>query len=428
MECTVTNTSSTRKTLALSFSAEEVNAAIDAAVAERRKTFAMNGFRKGKVPAATIEKLLGAEIISSATQDALDKAFKDTMEKEGIHPLSAAEMEDTPSVFERGAAYSCKLSFDVLPDIAFPAYEGLEVKQTKAAVKESEIEEVLTRIRSDLAEIASQSSNRLAEEGDQVELHYKGFDENNAPIDQVEGDITIIIGKKQVIDDFEKLVKTIMPGEEKEGPVAFPEGYGHKDLAGKTITMRVNVKSVKARVLPEVDDELAKKAGLESLEKLRGEIESHLASQKKQAARAEAMKKLLDQLLEQVTFDLPAVLVNSRVRRAVNQHDAVIRHEGKEPDGKYEEVVRPEVEKELRPQVFLMALARKENLEVKPQEIELQIYQMAMRAGQDYKKMSEIYHSAGLTNDIHDRLLADKAMDFIYKKANVVEVDEEPAA
>ncbi len=388
----------------------------------------MNGFRKGKVPSSTIEKLLGAEIFPAATQNALDKAFSDTMEKEGIHPLSAAEMEDTPAIFERGAAYACKLSFDVLPDIAFPVYEGLEVKQTKAAVKESEIEDVLARIRSDFAEISSQSSNRLPEEGDQVELHYKGFNENNAPIDQVEGDITIIIGKKQVIEDFEKLVKTTMPGEEKSGPVAFPEGYGHKDLAGKTITMRVNVKSVKARILPEVNDDLAKKAGLDSLEKLRGEIESNLASQKKQVARANAMKTLLDQLLKQVTFDLPAVLVNSRVRRAVNEHDSVIRHEGKEPDGKYEEVVRPQIEEELRPQVFLMALARKENLEVKPQEIELQIYQMAMRSGQDYKKMSDLYHRAGLTNDIHDRLLADKALDLVYKKANVVEVDEEPAA
>ena len=142
------------------------------------------------------------------------------------------------------------------------------------------------------------------------------------------------------------------------------------------------------------------------------------------------MQKLLDGLLAQVSFDLPQSLVDVRVRRAVSEHFARQSGDAAQPSEEertaYADKVRPDIEAALRPQVFLMALARKENLEAKPEEVELQIYQMAMRAGQDYHKLSEAYRRAGLTNDIHDRVLADKALSLIYSKAKVQEV--EPAA
>ena len=427
MDFSVADASTTRKNVSLTFSADDVAKAIDRVVAERRKTLTLPGFRTGKVPAGLIEKRFGDELVPAATQQALDDALADVLKQTSLYPLSGVELDNPSGLFKRGEGYSCTMSFDVLPAIEFPVYEDLPVEQEKVVVDDADVDAILERLRTDTAELIDLPIARLPQDGDQAVVEYKGFDENGEALDDVQGQFPLVLGRKQALDDFENLVKTILPGEEKEGPVTFPADYAHKPLAGKTVTMRAKVISLKARKEPEIDDELAKKAGAKDLADLRKQIAEHLENTKKQQARSEAMQKLLDGLLAQVSFDLPQTLVETRVRRAVNEHFARQAADAAQPSDEeraaYADKVRPEIEQALRPQVFLMALARKENLEVKNEEVELQIYQMAMRAGQDYRKLSDAYRRAGLHNDIHDRVLADKAQALVYSKAKVQEVE-----
>lgn len=427
MDFSIADASTTRKNLSLTFSADDVARAIDRAVAERRKTLTLPGFRTGKVPAGLIEKRFGDEIIPAATQQALDEALADVLKKEGLHPLSGVELDNPSGLFKRGEGYSCTMSFDVLPAIEFPAYEGLEVDQEKVVVDDADVDAIIDRLRTDLAELVDLPLARLPQDGDQVVVDYKGFDENGQALDDVQGQFPLVLGRKQALPDFENLVKTILPGEEKDGPVAFPADYAHKPLAGKTVTMHVKVISLKERKEPEINDELAKKAGAKDLAELRKQIAEHLENSKKQQVRSDAMQKLLDGLMAQVSVDLPQSLVDVRVRRAVAEHFARQSGDAAQPSEEernaYADKVRPDIEQALRPQVFLMALARKENLDVKPEEVELQIYQMAMRSGQDYRKLSDAYRRAGLNNDLYDRLLADKAISLVYSKAKVHEVE-----
>ena len=130
-------------------------------------------------------------------------------------------------------------------------------------------------------------------------------------------------------------------------------------------------------------------------------------------------------------FDLPGGLVENRIRQAKAEYMSNLQRGGQSFDEEalkaFEENIRTAIESELRPQVFLMVLARKEGIEVNSQEVELQIYSAAMRAGQDYRKMSEAYRRAGLTNDIYDRLLAEKALKLAYDAATITEVEDQPA-
>ena len=432
MECVVEAVSSTRKKLVLTLSADDVNAALNAAVTAYRKDLSLPGFRKGKVPAATIEHRFGEEIASKATQDALNEAIQKALADNKLAPLSGMDL-DNQEVFKRNEAFACAVSFDVLPDITFPEYTGMEVDQTKVVVTDADRKEILDQLRGNLAELTDVTEARLPEDGDVVDVDYSGTDENGAPVDDVKGEhFSVTLGQGQALPDFEALVKATKVGEEKSGPVVFPEDYGHKPLAGKTVTFTIRVNSLKSRNLPEVDEAFAKKVGSESLEKLHQDLDAHIESGKQQAARNEALQKLLDRLMEGQTFDIPAGLLNARVDRILQERAMRLQRMGKslEELGKKPEELRAEAEAEaletLRPQVLLMALGLKENVTVSEQDVEMAIYTMAMRAHEDYQKVREAYHRSGLVHELRDRLLADKAIELVYSKAKINEV--EPAA
>lgn len=428
MEFVVENLSSTRKKIAFTLNADDVNAAINAAVTGFQKDLSLPGFRKGKVPASVVEKRFGEEVYVRATQDKINELLQKTLKDAKLTPVSSMEM-DNHDAFARNTEFKCNVSFDVLPEIAFPVYEGLEVDQAKSDVSDSDIDEVVERLRGNMAELVEVTEDRLPMDGDTVDVDYSGVDENGAKVDDVQGEnFGVVLGQGQALPDFEALVKTAKVGEEKTGSVAFPADYPHAPLAGKTITFTIKVKKIQTSVKPEVNEAFLKKIGQESVEKMRAAISEHIASSKAQTARSEAMKTLLDGLLEKVTFDIPEAMLKSRVDRVMQEQAMKLQRMGIDDrrKDKAQEEKRAEAEKEaleaLRPQVFLMALAEKEGLTVSDQEVEMAIYGMAMRAQQDYKKLSEAYHKSGLILDLRDRVLADKAMELIYSKAKLNEV------
>ena len=262
-----------------------------------------------------------------------------------------------------------------------------------------------------------------------MDVDYSGTDEEGNKIDDVQGEnFGVALGQGQALPDFEALVKTAKVGEEKTGPVNFPADYPHKPLAGKTVIFTIKVNKIQTSQKPEVNEEFAQKVGQESLEKMKASIVEHVSATKAQAARSEAMKKLIDGLLEKVSFEIPDSMLNARVERVVQEQAMKLQRMGLDDLRKdqAQEEKREEAKKEaletLRPQVFLMALAQKENITVNDQEVEMAIYGMAMRAQQDYKKVSEAYHKSSLIYELRDRILADKALEMVYSKAKINEV------
>lgn len=428
MEFVVENLSSTRKKIAYTLSADDVNAAVNTAVAGFQKDLVLPGFRKGKVPASVVEKRFGEEVYVRATQDKINALLQQTLKDAGLTPVSNMEM-DNHDAFARDTEFKCSVSFDVLPEIEFPVYEGLEVDQAKSDVSDDDVNEIIERLRGSMAELIEVTEDRLPQDGDTVDVDYSGADEEGNKIDDVQGEnFGVALGQGQALPEFEALVKTAKVGEEKTGPVNFPADYPHAPLAGKTVLFTIKVNKIQSSQKPEVNDEFAKKMQQENVEKMKASIVEHVAASKAQAARGEAMKALVDGLVEKVTFDIPAAMLKARVDRVVQEQAMKLQRMGIDDLRKdqAQEEKRAEAEKEaletLRPQVFLMALAQKENLTVSDQEVEMAIYGMAMRAQQDYNKLSEAYHKSGLIHELRDRVLADKALELVYSKAKINEV------
>ena len=412
MEFVVENLSPTRKKIAFTLTADDVNAAINTAVKGFQKDLSLPGFRKGKVPASVVEKRFGEDVYARATQDEINGLLQKTLKDSSLTPVSSMEM-DNHDAFARDTEFKCNVTFDVLPEIEFPNYEGLEVDQAKADVSDDDVNEIIENLRGRMAELTEVTEDRLPQDGDTVDVDYSGTDEEGNKIDDVQGEnFGVALGQGQALPDFEALVKTAKVGEEKTGPVNFP----------------IKVNKIQTSQKPEVNEEFAQKVGQESLEKMKASIVEHVSATKAQAARSEAMKKLIDGLLEKVSFEIPDSMLNARVERVVQEQAMKLQRMGLDDLRKdqAQEEKREEAKKEaletLRPQVFLMALAQKENITVNDQEVEMAIYGMAMRAQQDYKKVSEAYHKSGLIYELRDRILADKALEMVYSKAKINEV------
>lgn len=430
MEYTVEDISPVKKKIHITVEPQEVEAAIMATVAVYRTSVAIDGFRKGKVPASVIESRFRDKIYEEAKQDFVNVHINDVVQSLAISPVSGIEFDGKE--LARDEPYIYSISFEVLPTFDLPPYEGMEVAQEKAVVEDAEVDDVIARILKDRAELVPAEGKGPAVDGQTVEVDFAAF-ENGQPIEGIRTQkFQLPLGERQALEDFEALVKTIPLGEAGEGDVRFPDDFVAPTLAGKTATFKVSVHAIKDRKIPELDDALAKTLGQDSAASLRTAIVDSYTQSRTNLHKAAAQKNLLDSLLTMVDFPLPETVVGNHLRAMLADRRSRLERQGKSlaalgtTEATLAEELSAEAHATARAQVFLLTVARKEQLEVSEQEVNVAIYQMSQQSGEDFKELKDAYVQSGAIFTLRDRLLADKAMETIYTKAHVVESEASP--
>jgi len=427
MEYNVEDLSPVKKKITITVPVEEVNAALAATIAVYQTSVNLSGFRKGKVPASIIEGRFRKEVYNEATQDLVNVHINEVVGSLDTQPASRIDFDG--GQLERDKEFVYTISFEVMPVFEMPDYDGMEVEQEKPEVDENEVNAVLERIRTNLADVVTVAEHRPAKDGEIAVLDFAAY-ENGEPIAGVAADnFELNLGGNQALVDFEELVKRAVPGEATEGDVTFPEDFINPEFAGKTVTMKVTVHAVKERKLPELDDELAKKAGgFESFDKMRETVEQSYLESRTQLCKAQAQKTMVDSLLKTLDFPVPESMLEMYMDSLLAEKKDRLERQGKslESLGKSPEElrdeVRPEAEHIARTQIFLVKAAQKEGVTVSEQEVDRQLQQIAMRSGQDFQTMKEHYTRTNMIFNLRDRMLADKAMEAIYEKAAIKEV------
>jgi trigger factor len=427
LEYTVTQISPVKTQITVSVPAEEATAALSSAVALYRSKADIKGFRKGKVPSSVIEQRFKKEIVAEATTDLVNVHINEIMGELKLSPLSGLDVSE--AALAKGEPLEYTVSFEHAPAFELPEYKGQAVEEEEVAVSEADIESVIERVRKNLAEVQPLSDNRPAKDGEVVSVTFEAF-ENGVALPGVRAEnFEMTLGEGQALPAFEELVKTVPSGSEGEGEVTFPADFINTELAGRTVTMKVAVHVIKERTLPPVDDELAKKAGnFENLDKMREAITMSYKKSREDLHRSSAQKKLLDKLLASVEFDLPPSAVEQQLGQMVEEFVNQLERRGKslESTGKsladIEVEMKPRAEELVKTQIFLSAVALKEELSVTPQEMDAFFYRLSTQTGQDVVLLKRYYEDNGLMIMVRDKLLADKAADLIYANALVTKV------
>lgn len=425
MQYAIEDLSPVKKKITVTVPAEEADAALGATLAMYRSSVTLDGFRKGKVPLTMIEQRFRTEVYREATTDLVNVHINEIITENKYNPVSRIDFDG--GEIERGKDFAYSISFEVMPEVELPAYEGFETEQEEALVNEDEIDAVVERVRSNMAEIITVGESREPRKGEIAVLDFEAFDEKGEAIAGIKADnFQLTLGEGQTLADFEALVSGMKPGEEKEGPVSFPDDFFNTEFAGRTVTMKATLHGIKERRLPEVDDAFAQKAGgFENMDKLRDSVRESYLKSRADLNKAAAQKDLLDKLLKLTDFPVPESMLESNINIILGDLQDKLERQGKglaalgKTEAALREEARPEAEMRARAQIFLLAVARKQEIVVTEQEVDIQLRRIAMQGGQDYNAVKDYYTENNLLFALRDRMLADKAMEEIYDKAVV---------
>lgn len=403
-------------------------AALDAVVSEKleqlRQRVNMPGFRPGKAPAALVKKQYGRALLGEAMEEQVNSALKDTIEGKGLKPAMQPKVEITS--FEEGKDLECSLTIELLPEIEPGDFKQIKLERMTVEIGESEVDEFVAKIAEN--QKTYEKVERAAEKGDQILLDFSGsvdgvkFDGGTAE------NYPLVLGSNSFIPGFEDQLIGKAVGEPVTVNVTFPENYGNSDLAGKAAVFACTIREVKAGQQATVDDEFAKRFGLGSLQELRENVKRDLGQEYKGLSRLQLKRSLLDQLADGHQFDVPPGMVElefDQIWKEVTSDEARFKAELAE-EKKTEDELKAEytkiAERRIRLGLLLSEVGRRNNIEVKPEEVTKAMIEQARRfPGQERQVMEYFQKNPEASASLRAPIFEDKVIDFIVEMASVTE-------
>ncbi len=428
MEYNLEDLSPVKKKVNVQVPAEEVNAAIDAAIVLFKKDLKLAGFRKGKVPSYIVEGRFKDEIYRQAETDLLNVHFNEILSELNLRPVSELNLDSKE--FKRNTDYNYSFTFEVKPQIDLPEYHGLKAKQRKVKVTDKQVEGALENLRSQYSKMEVVKEDRKPRKGDVVVVSFKFYDGEEFLKDVSKDFFEFYFGLGDALEDFENIIGELMPGQRGEGEVTFPEDFINKDIAGKTLRVEVELNAIKERILPEVNDDFARKFGIDTVEELKERLRENLKKNIEDMEKSLVQKKLLDMILEKVDVVLPESMVEKQIDLMIDKERDKLERQGKDLSvlGNEEEIrerFREEARQIVKSQLVLLEIAEREELVVTNEEVDRKVAMTAMNIGIDPQSLREFYIKNNMMFALRDSILADKAMEKVYEYAEIEYIEDE---
>lgn len=430
MEFSVEDISPVKKKVAVTAAPAEVAAALSTALALVKKDAQINGFRKGKIPDQVLLKRFHSTIARQARENLISGLIDDVIQQTGFKPVADIRLADEDKELEKGKPFHCSMELEVLPAFDLPIYEGLEIEEKYIEPSDVQVDDMLEHFRNMRAIRQPAAGNGPAGEGQIAQVDVEAYLDGEKRDDYSSTGLEFVVGNKETLPDFENLVKTIPLGHTGEGDVAFPEDFSNPELAGKSVHMKVTVRAINERRLPEADDAFAVACGYKDLADMRQGMRLTLLETFRKIHKSEAQAELLNKLIKEVDFPLPpSVVETQKYFLAQDQAVRMARHGIEVADdaaavARLLKQVEPDAEDFARKTVLLEAIAEKENLQITPEELVSELYSNASKMGMDYKEYLSRADKAGVVEKLRQRLLCDKAVDLIYDRARITKVED----
>ena len=399
--------------------AEKMEAKLDAV----RADFQMKGFRKGKAPKALLKKMFAKNLMGEVLDEAVNEAMRKHFDETGHLPSQQPEIAVTNEKFDEGDDLTVTVKYERLPDVPEADFAAIELTRLVAKPTDAEIDEALSK----LAEQAEnfEPKEGAAETGDQITFDFEGRVDGELFEGGAAEDFALVLGSGQFIPGFEEQLTGLSAGEEKDVEVTFPEAYGVKELAGKPAVFACKVKAVAKPVTAAVDDELAKKFGIEDLATLRKQMTERLEEEYKGAARQVLKRALLDKLDAAVAFELPQGLVTAEANSIAHQlwHEENPDHQGHDhPEIEPKEEHLKLAERRVRLGLLLAEIGKKAKVEVTEGELNQAIFRQAQRMpGQERAFFDYVRQNPQMLQQMRAPIFEDKVVDYVIELANVTD-------
>ncbi|WP_282627286.1 trigger factor [Bacillus subtilis] len=406
--------------LTVEVDAETFKTALDDAFKKVVKQVSIPGFRKGKIPRGLFEQRFGVEALY---QDALDillpVEYPKAVEEAGIEPVDRPEID--VEKIEKGESLIFTAKVTVKPEVKLGDYKGLGIEKDGTTVTDEDVQNELKALQERQAELVVKEEGAV-EEGNTVVLDFEGFVDGEAFEGGKAENYSLEVGSGSFIPGFEDQLVGLEAGAEKDVEVTFPEEYHAEDLAGKPAVFKVKIHEIKAKELPELDDEFAKDIDeeVETLAELTEKTKKRLEEAKENEADAKLREELVLKASENAEIDVPQAMVDTELDRMLKEFEQRLQMQGMnlelytqfsgQDEAALKEQMKEDAEKRVKSNLTLEAIAKAENLEVSDEEVDAELTKMAEAYNMPVENIKQ---AIGSTDAMKEDLKVRKAIDFL---------------
>ena len=421
-----------KRELKVTIPASELDSKLSDRLDQLKSRVRINGFRPGKVPTSHLRRVYGkaamAEIVEEVVSESTRQTINERGERAAMQPKIAMteDEEEAGRILSGQADLTFTLEYEVLPEFEVGDFKGLKIERPIVDVTDEEVEARLAVIGESTRSYSA--VERPAKDGDRVTLSYLGKLDGEPFEGGVDENAQIVIGSSRFIPGFEEGLQGVKAGEEKTIEVTFPDEYQAKHLAGKHASFDINVKEVAEAGELQLDDDFAKRLGLESIDRLRQIVRQQVESEYGQATRQKVKRQMLDQLDERHSFALPENLVEQEFANIWRQVTHDIQHHSKsfEDEGTTEEAARAEyrkiAERRVRLGLVLSKIGEQAEVTVSDEELQGALYDQARRYRGQEKQVFDFYrNNPQALQQLRAPIFEEKVVDYILELSNVTD-------
>ena len=385
--------------LTIEVSAEEVEKALQAAYLKERSKISLPGFRKGKVPRQMIEKMYGPEVFyDEAANHMISEAYGNAYDECELDIVSQPKVEVVQ--LEKGKPFIFTAEVAVKPEVTLGEYKGLKVDKVSTRVTQKEVDEEIEKERERNARTV-EVTDRAVQDKDQVTLDFEGFVDGEAFEGGKGEKYPLTIGSGSFIPGFEDQLVGAEIGKEVDVKVTFPEDYQAENLAGKDAVFKCTVHEIKAKELPELDDEFVSDVSdkSETVDEYKAEVKAKIKERKENEGKQKREDQSVEQAVANAQMDIPEPMIDLQARQMADDFARRIMQQGMSMEQYFQftgldeekmmEEFKPQAEKRIRTRLVLEAVVAAENIEISDERLDEELQKMADAYQMEVDKLKE---------------------------------------
>lgn len=426
MNVEVTKLPESKVALKVELTPGEVETALDRTYKQLVQRVTIPGFRKGKAPRQVVERLVGPEFfIHEATDEAVQWGYRKAIDQAGITPIDQAEIggeEHEHNHIEPGQPFHFEATVSVKPEVPLPDYHTVHVEREQEPVTEADVDALLEDLRTSQATL--EPTTRPAQVGDTVTLNIAGTSNGEEVLSQENADYEIRGPESDDESTLPGLSKHLVgssAGQIVETTIDLPENYYKPEIAGKPLSLRLLVKEVKARVLPEVNDDFASSVSkFETVDELREALRENLEAERRQQADQKLVQQAVDEVVSRTFVDIPPVLVEEEVDRMIDDMRQMFETNRLsfqtylDSSGQTEQQIRDQVREDairsVKTSLVLGAVADNEDIQITNKQIDAALEEVFRSSAMTERERRSIRTSTGVRSNIRNRIRRQRAI------------------
>lgn len=408
--------------------ADEVAKAFRTVTKRYQKQARIPGFRAGKVPESLIRSRFADGLRQDVVESVLPTHFRAAIDKAGLRPISQPQVTDLH--LEDGQPLKFKAVFEIMPGFSIEGYQDVHVPKPDTQLTDDEFDAELGRIRDSRSTMEPVTEDRALADGDWAQITFRGEFKGEvetaeaAPQPVTGDDVMIEVGGQNTLPAFNEALRGSKPGQELKFEVTYPEDFGERRLAGKTVSYDVEVKAIKKKIQPELTDEFAKELGeYESIEDFKQKLRDHLASDKKRKLEGETRDKIVEALIAKYQFPVPESLVQQQVDARLDRGLRALAQQGMRTEdmrkldfNRLRDAQRDSALNEVKGSLLLDRIADEEKIEITDAEVDRELELLSLQMREPLETLRKRLTDDGSLARIREQIRREKTGSLLYEK------------